>query len=575
MMKMLSNLLTLAVLMTFSLGQTVIFSEDFESGTPSSAWEQFYANEDVLQAVPMSSAPAVLAGGGDYVGYLQDVDGSYTGIAAAVAGDISLQNYTIEADVYCYVNDTGGSAYTGVVVYADSSKQGSSSHGFLYKLVADFDANNRFRLYNNQFNMTTFSYTFSEDIDATGLYSENAWHHMKLVVNTVDTSTTTFTCYFDGNLVGSDTYTDTGIDQADGGKFGIFSMQMDADGIAGYFDNIVVTSNESSSNTMFADDFETGTPSTEWELFYANEDELQAIPMSSAPTTLANGGDYVGYLQDVDASYTGIAVAVAGEPTAQNYTVEADVYCYVNDTGGSAYTGVVAYADSSRQGSSSHGFLYKLVADFDADHRFRLYNNQFSMTTFSYTFSENIDATGLYTDNDWHHMKLVVNTPDTSTTTFTCYFDGNLVGADSYSDTGIDQADAGKFGIFSMQMDADGIAGYFDNVMVTANEALTVDPITSPVLPVEISLEQNYPNPFNPSTSIAFQLGTDRVVSLDVINIRGEQVKNLVEGYLPANRYRVEWDGRDESGRFVPSGVYLYTLNDGQRIISKKMLLVK
>ncbi|RMF06980.1 MAG: hypothetical protein D6762_08465, partial [Candidatus Neomarinimicrobiota bacterium] len=172
------------MLITPGWSQTVIFSEDFESGTPSSDWEVFYAGEEALQAIPMSSAPAALANGGNYVGYLQDVDASYTGIAAAVAGDLNLQNYTIEADVYCYVNDPGGSAYTGIVVYADSSREGSASHGFLYKLVADFDADNRLRLYNNQFDMTTFSYTFSENIDATGLYSGSGWHHMKLVVNT-------------------------------------------------------------------------------------------------------------------------------------------------------------------------------------------------------------------------------------------------------------------------------------------------------------------------------------------------------------------------------------------------------
>jgi len=326
---------------------------------------------------------------------------------------------------------------------------------------------------------------------------------------------------------------------------------------------------------IFSEDFESGTPSTDWELFYANEEALQAIPMSQAPVALANGGDYVGYLQDVDGSYTGIAAAVAGDLNLQNYTIEADVYCYVNDPGGSAYTGIVVYADSSMQGSASHGFLYKLVADFDADNRFRLYNNQFNMSTFSYTFSENIDASGLYSGSDWHHMKLVVNTLDTSTTTFTCYFDGNLIGADSYADMGIDQADGGKFGLFSMQMDDNGIAGYFDNVLVTENEALAVDPVETPILPADFSLEQNYPNPFNPTTSIAFELGSDQVVSLDIYNLRGEKVKTLVEGLLPANRYRVEWDGRNESGLQVPSGVYIYALSDGHRVISKKMLLVK
>ncbi|RMF10620.1 MAG: T9SS C-terminal target domain-containing protein [Candidatus Neomarinimicrobiota bacterium] len=197
------------------------------------------------------------------------------------------------------------------------------------------------------------------------------------------------------------------------------------------------------------------------------------------------------------------------------------------------------------------------------------------MTTFSYTFSENIDATGLYSGSGWHHMKLVVNTPDTSTTTFTCYFDGNLVGADSYSDTGIDQADAGKFGLFSMQMDNDGIAGYFDNVVVTENAPLAVIPDETAPLPEAFTLEQNYPNPFNPTTVINFTLGTDQVVELEVVNLRGEKVKTLVEGYLPANRYQVTWDGTNDQGYTVPSGMYIYTLSNGSRMVSKKMVFVK
>ncbi len=575
MKRTINAMLFLGIVSTMIYSQNVIFSDDFESGTPNANWEVFYGGEDALQAVPMSQAPAALTGGGDYVGYLQDVDASYTGIAAAVAGDLDLQDYTIDADVYCYVSEPGGSAYTGVVVYADSSLQGSASHGFMYKLVADFDSDNRLRLYNNQFSTSTYTYTFDEAIDATGLYSGNGWHHMKLVVNSPDESTTTFTCYFDGALVGSDTYTDTGVDQVSHGKFGLFATQMDNDGIPGYFDNIVVTENQSGPATLFSDDFESGTPNTDWEVFYGGEDALQAVPMSQAPAALTGGGDYVGYLQDVDASYTGIAAAVAGDLDLQDYTIDADVYCYVSEPGGSAYTGVVVYADSSLQGSASHGFMYKLVADFDSDNRLRLYNNQFSTSTYTYTFDEAIDATGLYSGNGWHHMKLVVNSPDESTTTFTCYFDGALVGSDTYTDTGVDQVSHGKFGLFATQMDNDGIPGYFDNIVVTDNGTVSVDPVDTPLLPTDFSLEQNYPNPFNPTTTINFVLGSDQIISLDVYNLQGQKVKTLAEGLLPAHRYSIQWNGRNEAGIKVPSGVYIYSLRNGNQMLSKKMILVK
>lgn len=239
MKKLLIILLTLSFAALPVIAQSIIFSDDFESGSVDAGWGLYRAGEEPLSAVPMTSAPVALGNGGSYVGYLHDADNSYTGAGIALAGEESLDNYTIEADVYCYVNHSEGSAYTGLVVYADSTI------GTYEKLVADFDGNDRFRLYNNHLNMTTFQYTFHAEISASGLYTTDAWHHMKLTVNTVNDSTTEFSCYFDGTLIGDEIYTDDGVDQMDSGKFGLFSFQMggNEDGLPGYFDNVVVTTN--------------------------------------------------------------------------------------------------------------------------------------------------------------------------------------------------------------------------------------------------------------------------------------------------------------------------------------------
>ncbi|MCK9211727.1 MAG: hypothetical protein M0P61_12890, partial [Ignavibacteriaceae bacterium] len=123
-----------------TIAQTVIFTENFESGSVNAAWATYYKNEDMLVAKPMANAPKALATGGSYVGLLQDIDGTYTGSAVATAGDLSLKDYSIEADVYCYVSNAGGSAYTGLVVYADSTKRD------FFKIRADFDASDRVNL---------------------------------------------------------------------------------------------------------------------------------------------------------------------------------------------------------------------------------------------------------------------------------------------------------------------------------------------------------------------------------------------------------------------------------------------
>ena len=69
------------------VAQTVIFEEDFESGTPSSDWEIYRADEEAIQAVAMADAPATLDGGGSYVGMIWDVDVTYAGSAHALAGE--------------------------------------------------------------------------------------------------------------------------------------------------------------------------------------------------------------------------------------------------------------------------------------------------------------------------------------------------------------------------------------------------------------------------------------------------------------------------------------------------------
>ena len=147
MKKTVSIIFFLSILFfSFPLFSQVIFSDDFESGTASEEWGLYRAGEELLTAVAMTEAPVALAGGGDYVGYLQDIDASYTGAAIALAGDVSAANYSIEADVYCYVNNAVGSAYTGVTMYSDSSQS------TYLKLVADFDGSQRMRLYNNHLN---------------------------------------------------------------------------------------------------------------------------------------------------------------------------------------------------------------------------------------------------------------------------------------------------------------------------------------------------------------------------------------------------------------------------------------
>jgi 5'-nucleotidase/UDP-sugar diphosphatase len=94
-------------------------------------------------------------------------------------------------------------------------------------------------------------------------------------------------------------------------------------------------------------------------------------------------------------------------------------------------------------------------------------------------------------------------------------------------------------------------------------------------IPEDFQLFQNYPNPFNPQTEIAYYLPFDSHVKLTIYNIIGQKVKILVDEYQSAGTRSVIWDGCDQSGERVASGIYLYRLQAGEVIQTRKMSLLK
>jgi len=108
----------------------------------------------------------------------------------------------------------------------------------------------------------------------------------------------------------------------------------------------------------------------------------------------------------------------------------------------------------------------------------------------------------------------------------------------------------------------DTIAQYLDD------KDITIAPVTSQLL-------GNYPNPFNPVTTIRFAIAKDCNVTLDIYNIKGQLVRSLVNGFYKEGTHNVIWNGTDNKGEAVSSGVYFYRLNVGEFSAVKKMLLMK
>jgi hypothetical protein len=94
-------------------------------------------------------------------------------------------------------------------------------------------------------------------------------------------------------------------------------------------------------------------------------------------------------------------------------------------------------------------------------------------------------------------------------------------------------------------------------------------------LPTEYDLIQNYPNPFNPETVIEFQLPEESYVHLTIFNVLGQEIHRLVDERKSGGFYKVIWDGRNEVGEDVSSGVYFFRLQAGDFVSVKKMMLLK
>jgi hypothetical protein len=116
---------------------------------------------------------------------------------------------------------------------------------------------------------------------------------------------------------------------------------------------------------------------------------------------------------------------------------------------------------------------------------------------------------------------------------------------------------------------------YWDDLTVEVIGSTTAVRDPNAAVPTVYELAQNYPNPFNPSTTISYGVPESGEVTLVVYDMLGQQVRELSHGYASAGRYTVTWDGHDDHGRPVGSGMYLYRLTAGDHAMVKKMVFVK
>jgi hypothetical protein len=134
-------------------------------------------------------------------------------------------------------------------------------------------------------------------------------------------------------------------------------------------------------------------------------------------------------------------------------------------------------------------------------------------------------------------------------------------------------------------LDVSGTSGAMDllttnlltnDISLLRNEYILVIDEDLPNLPTKFALFQNYPNPFNPSTTIRYDVAKQTKVVLKIYNILGQKVQTLVNATEMPGYKSVIWDGKNDGGQRVSSGVYIYELKTGSGFSErKKMMLLK
>lgn len=114
------------------------------------------------------------------------------------------------------------------------------------------------------------------------------------------------------------------------------------------------------------------------------------------------------------------------------------------------------------------------------------------------------------------------------------------------------------------------LSGYFYGGKYTPSSAGSPDLVNTPK---EYSLYQNFPNPFNPTTTIEYSLPSSERVQISIFNLAGQLVRTIGGELQTVGVHSVIWDGRDNAGKILPSGVYFYQIRAGER--TRKMILLK
>jgi len=178
---------------------------------------------------------------------------------------------------------------------------------------------------------------------------------------------------------------------------------------------------------------------------------------------------------------------------------------------------------------------------------------------------------GMEKDSEIENFQLIVNEPNIGELKLSSFtfekknFSGNILNL--IFDVVGEDGDVGALDLKYFYINAE--------LAQRATTAIKVGKNESSELPKQFALLQNYPNPFNPETNIKYQLPESEHVLICVYNMLGQKIRTLVDEKKSAGFYQILWNGEDDSGKRVSSGLYLYKIHAGNYLNIKKMAMMK
>ena len=188
------------------------------------------------------------------------------------------------------------------------------------------------------------------------------------------------------------------------------------------------------------------------------------------------------------------------------------------------------------------------------------------------------DATFLTTDGELNFN--ATETVDISIEVAPTRLNGYVRGPDSGYELSVPLVGAVESADFTGTLEGTFFSEGVLTLQLAGEGTLTLSVVTSVVdrveaLPADFRLMDNYPNPFNAQTAVVYQVPEETHVELNIFNLMGQQVNRLVDEVRAPGAYQLQWDGTDDSGAAVGSGVYLYRMRAGAFSQTRSLLLLK